>query len=169
MEENHSKSIKELVIPIAMIAGAGRVFIDFIPKMLSLGAIPYYATFLVCFIIEIFLITKVVKKFKTLNNNVLTLKQALKIGVTLMFIIGIVYSVSSYAYDTFIDPNFQIETAIEWGETFGQGQAVRQQLAENPPKGSAIGILWGILWFSFLGFIISMIVGSVLRNENNVN
>lgn len=167
MEKQIKKSIKEFVIPFAIFAGIGRVFIDFIPKILAAGPIIYYSTFLICFLIEILLIVYLIKKYRFQNNDSLSLKESLIIGVTLMVIMGSLYGISSYMYDTFIDPDFQINTAIAWGELFGQGEAVKTQIEQNPPnKSSIFGIFFTVLWFSFLGFIISMISGNILKKES---
>ncbi|NAS30282.1 DUF4199 family protein [Flavobacteriaceae bacterium R38] len=170
MEDQHieqPKNIRDFILPTAIIFGVARVIIDLLPKLFSAGPIVYYSTFLICFILEIIFISRFIKKYRSFNNGFLSIKQALLIGITMMVVIGTLYSISSYVYDTYVDSNFQIATTIAWAEMFGQGDAVRDQIAENPPNRSPIGILFGILWFTFIGFLISMIAGSVLKKSEN--
>ncbi|MCM5663798.1 DUF4199 domain-containing protein [Galbibacter mesophilus] len=168
MESNSKKIIKEFVLPSAILAGTARVVIDTVPKILSPNPIIYYSTFLICFILEIILITIFIKKWKKKNDGYLNIKEALLIGITMMVVIGIIYSISSFIYDTYVDPDFQVTMLLEWGEMFGSREAIEQQLNDTPSKGkSFFGIFSTILWFAFLGFIISMITGSFLKKSNN--
>lgn len=167
MDNLKKATIKNFVLPIALIAGVSRMLLDIIPKTLSLGPIAYYSTFVLAFIAEIILIVVLMKKFKAKNEGYLTLKEGILLGITTMLVIGIIYSVSSFVYDSYIDPDFQINTAIAWGEMFGQGDVVREQIENNPPQKSYLGIPLSILWFSFIGFLVSMISASVLKKEPN--
>ena len=159
-------NIKSFVIQFAAIAGLFRVLIDIVPKALSFGPISYYSTFFISFILEIILITFIIKRFKT-KNKFLTLSNAIKIGVTLMLIVGLCYSTISYIYDSYVDPNFQTDTAIALIEKFQLPNIdeMRDQILESQNKSSPIGILTSTLWFSFLGLIISFISGSILKSK----
>lgn len=167
MEEHKKNNIKEFIIPIAIFTGIGRVIVDFVPKLLDVSPIVYYSTFAICFIAEIIIISISIKKFKKLNENEISLREAIKIGVTLMVIVGILYGASSYAYDKFIDPNFQTNTMIKWGQMWGgeAEKAITTQLKQNPPTPKITSILFTILWFSFLGLIISAITGSMFKTK----
>lgn len=168
MEENKVKTIKEIAIPIGIATGIARVVIDFIPKILNSGPAIYYSTFLICLFLEIAVIIYAIKKYKK-QSSYLTVRDGLQIGVTIMLIVGIIYTTSSYVYDTYIDPSFQINTAIAWGDKFGQGDAVRERISKNDSNSSSIGIIYGLLQFSFVGFLISMIVSSILKTPKNLN
>ncbi len=167
MEESNKEIIKKFILPIAIIVAISRVVIDFIPKILDASPVLYYSTFFICFIAEIIIIRYVIKKFKSINNNNITLRQAILLGVTLMVVIGALYGISSYVYDKFLDPNFQTNTMVKWGQMWGAEaeKAIIMQLEENPPTPKITGILFTILWFSFLGLIISAIMGSVFKTK----
>lgn len=159
-------NLQKFVLPFALLLGLIRILIDVIPKTLSFSAIPYYSTFFIAFIIEIIFIVYIIKKFKK-SNGILTLKQALKIGVIVMLITGLLYTSASYIYDTYIDPEFQINTAMSFVEKFAPEkiEESRAQLVESQKNKSALGILTYTLWFVILGFIISLITGSVLKTK----
>ncbi len=159
-------NLQKFVLPFALLLGLIRILIDVIPKTFSFSAIPYYSTFFIAFIIEVIFIVFIIKKFKK-NNGILTLKQSLKIGVIVMLITGLLYTSASYIYDTYIDPEFQINTAMSFVEKFAPEkiEESRAQIAESQKNKSALGILTYTLWFVILGFIISLITGSVLKTK----
>jgi len=168
MENKTAISIKKFVLPFAIMAGVIRVLIDVIPKLIILKGQYYYGTFLISFIIEAIVITLLILKFKRKNNNTLTLRNALKVGITFMTIVGILFSLSAYIYDTFIDSTYQVNAAIDWAELFNKAEEVRKQQQENPPKGTIIGILSGVVRFSIIGLFISFISGSILKTHNSL-
>lgn len=159
-------NLQKYVLPFAYMAALSRILIDFIPKTLSFGPIAYYSTFFIAFVLEIIFITYVIKSFKKVNGN-LKLSEAIKIGVIIMLIVGIFYSTMAYVYDTFIDPNYQIETAIRWIEMFAPEKMdeLRIQMQESQKQSSIFGVLLYTLWFIVLGFVISIISGSILKSK----
>ncbi|QWX85517.1 DUF4199 domain-containing protein [Cellulophaga sp. HaHaR_3_176] len=166
METNNSSSIKSLVIPFAIIAGIARVILDVLPKVLSSGSLFYYSTFLIAFLLEIVAIVFLIKKYKALSNGELSLKDAISVGLTFMLIVGIFFATSSYIYDTYIDTDFQINTALEWAERYGKTQEVQEKINGDPDKNGAIfGIFTSILMFSFIGFVVSILAGSIFRTK----
>ena len=84
-----------------------------------------------------------------------------------MLITGLLYTSASYIYDTYIDPEFQINTAMSFVEKFAPEkiEESRAQIAESQKNKSALGILTYTLWFVILGFIISLITGSILKTK----
>ncbi len=165
---DNTVNLQKFTLQFAIIAALGRVLIDILPKIFSFGAMAYYSTFLVCFLLEIVFIFFVIKKFKSLNNT-LTLKDSLKIGVIMMLVIGLIYSSASYIYDTYIDPNYQVDLALSFVEKFAPEklEETRNTILESQKNKNPLGILTSTLWFVFLGFVISLIVGSILRTKEN--
>ncbi|MGB3343868.1 MAG: DUF4199 domain-containing protein [Aequorivita sp.] len=162
-------NLQKFVLPFAFLLGLIRISIDIIPKTLSFSAIPYYSTFFIAFIVEIIFIVFIIKRFKK-YNGILNLRQALKIGVILMLITGLLYTSTSYLYDTYIDPEFQINTAMSFVEKFAPDkiEETREQITISRENTSALGILTYTLWFVILGFIISLIAGSAMSTKVNI-
>ncbi len=169
MTQKHAFLIKTLIVPTAIAAGFVRITIDLVAKLASSGAAIYYSTFFLAFILEIFLIVYLIKEYKRRNKNYLQLKDGLKIAVATMVIIGLLYAVYSFAYNNYVDPSFQTNTAIAWGELFGRGDEVRQEIAKNESQNSPFGIFYVMVQFSFLGLIIGMIASSVFKTKENLN
>ncbi len=159
-------NLQKFTLQFAIFAALGRILIDLIPKTLSFGAIAYYSTFFIAFFLEIIFIYFVIKKFKT-KNSTLSLKQAIKIGLIIMLTLGLMYSIASYIYDTYIDPEYQVNLALGFVEKFAPEklEETRATILESQKNKSFLGILTSTLWFVFLGFIISLITGSILKTK----
>lgn len=166
---NKVSFIKSFVVPKALFAGLGRILIDFSSKFSATGPLFYYSTFFISFILEIFLIVYITKKFKKHNNNQLHLREGLKIAVATMVLIGLLFALYSFIYNNYINTSFQTEMAIAWGDLFGQGDAVREEISKNESNNSPFGIFYVMLQFSFLGFIIGVVVSSILKTRQNLN
>ncbi len=159
--------LQAYVVPLALFAAAVRISIDLIPKLTGMDPIFYYLTFALCFFLEILFIVYVTKSFKERNNNVLTFQEGLKIGVIIMLITGFFYSVSSFVYDTYVDPEFQVNTVLSMVGKYNPGELekIKQQIEYSKQSPSSIGILTSTIWFIIVGFVISLITTNFLKSN----
>lgn len=168
METNTSSSIKQLVIPVALIFGFARIVLDLIPKIAGAHSKVYYATFLIAFVFEIIVITYLIQKYKKQQQNSLALSEALVIGVMFMIIVGALYAIQSLIFDIYIDPDYQKNIALEWANLYGKEQDIQNMIADGQglQKTNAIfSIFTSVLKFSLLGISVSFIVGSITRTK----
>lgn len=168
MKTTTSTTIKNLVFPIALGFGLLRALLDVTLKLVETSAIPYYSSFFIAPIFEIIIIVYLIKKYKENNENLLSLSEALVTGVMFMVVVGTLFALQSFLYDTYIDPNFQKNTALEFAQFYDKTGDVEKMMTgeENIQTTSAIfSIFTSILKFSLLGILISFIVGSILRNR----
>lgn len=156
------------ILIIAILSGVTRVIIDYIFRFFDSSPLIYYSTFLICFILEVFLIFQISKKYKEINSE-FTLIDSLKIGISIMGVIGLAYCSMAYIYDIYIDPNFQYNTTIKFNEVYAPDQLelVKENLKTQNNTNSFIGIFIYTIWFVFLGAVISLISGSILRTSQN--
>ncbi|WP_215957019.1 MULTISPECIES: DUF4199 domain-containing protein [Cellulophaga] len=168
MTDNSSNSIKKFVLPIALLFSLGRIILDIISKLAQVGAKMYYATFLIAFVLEVLAIIYLIAGYKKRQGNLINLREALVVGVMFMVIVGSLFAIESYIYDTFIDGEFQKNVAIEWANLYGKGEDVEKMMNDGSgtQKTNAIfSIFTSIIKFSVIGILISFIVGSILRNK----
>lgn len=168
METNTTSSIKQIVLPVALLFGVGRIVLDVIPKLAEVNSKVYYSTFLIAFLFEILAIIYIIKKYKKSQNNELDLKEALLIGVMFMVIVGSLFALQSFFYDVYIDNEFQKNTALEWANLYGKSGDVEKMITEGDSiqqTSSIFSVFSSILKFSLLGILVSFIVGSILRNR----
>jgi len=165
-------NLQKFVLPFAFLAGLIRILIDFTPKIFSPTPLAYYSTFLIALVFEIVFIVYVIKLFKK-KNSFLDFKQALKIGIIIMLILGLMYTTSAFIYDTYIDPDFQNNIALAWVQKMSpdQVETVKDQieLAKKNKDMNYFGIPLYTIWFVFLGAVISLISGNILKTKEIID
>jgi hypothetical protein len=114
--------------------------------------------------------------YRKQNGGYMTLGQALKAGVSVAVISGVIYALYNYVFFTFIEPDIierimataeekmmidnpqltddQVEMALSWAEKFA-----------NPIFGGAVLIVMS----AFFGFIWSLFAGLIWKREEPVN
>lgn len=155
-------SLIEISLYFGIILAILRISTDVILKILDVDATTYYVGYLIGFILEIVLIILAIKKFKKINEGFLVLSDSLKIGIIMMITTGIGFFMSS----VFFDQDFQNRKAIEMVEKYNPEQLEItlekiNEAKENPKYFISFG-LW-LLYFIFLGFVISLVGGSIMK------
>ncbi|OED38768.1 hypothetical protein AB832_04420 [Flavobacteriaceae bacterium (ex Bugula neritina AB1)] len=160
------KRLLNYIIGIAILSGVTRVILDYVPRILNSSPILYYLTFLIAFILEIIIIVFLIKKYKKTKGS-LTIIDALKVGIIVMGTIGLFYCSMAYIYDMYIDPDFQTNMTLRFTEQFSPDQLeqVQQNIDNQDSSKSYIGVIMYTIWFVFLGTVISLIAGSVLKTN----
>ncbi len=113
-----------------------------------------------------------IAQFKKENNFTLSLSQALKTGVGISLIAGIIGGIYLLIFAYFIEPNFtqQILEKQQEQMILQNPNMTEEQLdmAINMTKKFVTpGMLFimGLVWSIFLGFIVSLIAGLVMKKE----
>ncbi|MDX8554080.1 DUF4199 domain-containing protein [Tenacibaculum sp. 1B UA] len=109
-----------------------------------------------------------IKIFKKENNNLLSWGQALKIGVGLVAVGALISIIYSHIFTGIIEPDFynqlnefQTQQFLDAGLTDEQ---IESQLAmQSKFQGTIIGDALGLLFYVFLGFIVSAIAGAIMK------
>lgn len=166
--ENIKLNVQKYALGLGLIAGVTRILIDVIPKTLDLSPIAWYSTYAIAFILEIIFIVYAIRKFKKSNGS-LNLGEAVRVGVIIMLVLGLLFTSFAYIYDNFIDTEFTMRKTIEFMENFNPDgvEQIEAQFAdanENKAK-SLLGILTYTLYFVFLGAVISLIAGAAMRTK----
>lgn len=122
--------------------------------------------------ISISVIVYGIKAFKTGNAGFLTLGQALKTGVAISLIAGLIAVVFNYIFMNYIDPDF-IEKTMEFSreQMISDNPNLTQQQIDNAMEISAKfmspGIMsaFAIIATLFFGFLISLVSGLIMRKN----
>jgi len=109
------------------------------------------------------------KQFKQLNSGFMSYGQGLGIGTVLSAVGGLISSVVTYVYMTFIDSEYmnrvmelqrvKMEEKGMDDAQIEQGMALAQKFSGGP-----MIIIWGVLGAIIMGFIISLIVSAFTKN-----
>ena len=115
-----------------------------------------------------------IKKFKELNDGYLTIGQALKTGVGIALIGGIISVIYTYVFMTFIEPDFMANTMAKAQEKMMEqnpnltDEQVEQATAMMSKFSSpAITSAFSLIGSLFFGFIIALISGFIQKNTPN--
>lgn len=167
--ENQVNS-KNIILNYGLIYGGVIVFINLIIYALGMtfdttGGIINMIALAICIIgLPIFAI----KKFKKENNDYLIWGQALKIGVGIVALGALISIIYTHLFTGVIEPDFynqlsefQTEKFLDAGLTDEQIEA--QLAMQSKFQGTIIGDALGLLFYVFLGFVVSAIGGAIMK------
>lgn len=111
-----------------------------------------------------------VKEYKTLNNNFLSFGEGLGVGTLMSTVAGLISSLFSIVYMLMIDTTIMQQLGdmqVEQLEKRGMTPEEIDQAMEMVSKFSSPGMLFvfAVLGYIFFGFIWSLIVAAVQKNE----
>jgi len=122
-------------------------------------------------LVSIAIFVLAIKKFKQDNNGFLSLKEALKVGLAVAVISGVIAAIYAYIHYSFVYPEFSEikydEAVLQMTEQgipeSQQSQALEMTKMFTSPWFFSTMTLLGSLFF---GFIISLIAGLILKRNN---
>lgn len=129
----------------------------------------------VSLVITIGVIILALIQFRKANNGFMSLAQALKVGIGTCLIGGIIGIVFNLFMMTVIDPEMMNKAMASQREqmiaTYGMTPDQADQQLEMGKKFSspAMQIVFGLVYSLFIGFVVSLIGGFILRREQNLN
>ncbi len=112
---------------------------------------------LVVELLFLFLTINNYKKFK--NNGSLMFSEGIKIGMGLILVFGILFSIYVVLHGFYIDPQYQENIAREFAEKAGQEY---KKAANNM---AFIGLASSIIRYVFIGAFGSIICSAILKTE----
>ncbi len=170
--ETQTASIKKIAVNYGVLLALLSIVLQVISYVLDVHIDrPWWLTVLQL-LISVSVIVYGIKAFKTGNAGFLKLSQALKVGLAISLIAGIIAVVFNYIFMNYIDPDFiqktldfSRETMIKDYPNMSQEQ-IESSLAISakfmtPLIMSAIAILATL----FFGFIISLVSGIIMKKN----
>ncbi|CAL2079768.1 conserved membrane hypothetical protein [Tenacibaculum dicentrarchi] len=168
--ENQTQS-RNIILNYGLIYGAIIIFINLIIYALGMtfdttGGVINMVALMLCIVV---LPVLAIKKFKKENNGLLIWGQALKIGVGIVAVGAVISIIYTHVFTGIIEPNFYNQLAdFQTGKFLDAGLSedqIESQLAMQAKfQGTIIGDALGLLFYVFLGFIISAITGAIMKH-----
>lgn len=136
---------------------------------------PWWAS-LLSIVISVILIVYGLKAYREANGGFMSLGEALKTGVAISLVAGILGAIYNYLFMTVIEPDFTAQV-LEFTEAqmYEQNPNLTPEQAEvglsfteklmSPAIMSAIAIIASV----FFGFIISLIAGLIMKRSRPMN
>jgi len=123
-------------------------------------------------LISVGIVAMGLKVYRTENSGFLTLGQALKVGVAISLIAGIIAIIFNYIFMNYIDPDF-VQKTLEFSkeQMIEQNPNMTQEQMDMAMDMSArfMSPLWmsafALLGTLFFGFIISLIAGLIMKRN----
>ena len=170
--ETQQASIKKIALNYGVLLALLSIGLQVISYVLDVHIDrPWWLTVLQT-LISVGVLVMGIKAYKTENSGFLTIGQALKAGVAISLIAGIIAVVFNYIFMNYIDPDF-IQKTLDF---------TQQQMIESNPNMAQKDIDMAMdmsakfmspLWMSafaliatmFFGFIISLIAGVIMKRN----
>lgn len=174
MEDQQKPSAKNVMLNYGVILGFALILISVIAYSLGMAYEQDWKMSVLSFLVTVAILVFGIKKYKEMNGGYLTLGEGLKTGVGAALIGSILLVIYTLIFIYFIEPDF-FEKTMEIG---------RQKMLENPNlteeqidqalemqkkfQGPGIISAFVIIWYLFIGFIISLIASLVMQKKEDV-
>ena len=172
--ENNKNSTKNIALNLGLLLGLGTIIISVLTYIINMPLKTGWISGLVGILLMIGLIYYGIKKYKDGNQGYLSLADALKVGLAIALIGGILSSLYQMAFLEYIDPEYinrvkelQFEKMLEENPNMSNDQIklIKDIGSKNTsPWISFAGALIGNLFF---GFVFALISGFILKKDNN--
>ena len=171
--ENQQATAKKFVLNYGLLLGIVSVIYGVILYVTNLYLDPGTINVIISFIIPIVLISLAIKAFKSENDGYLSLSEALKVGIGVAVIGGIIAAVWGFVFTTYIEPDSAnqmieamreklIENQPDISEAEIDAAMAMNSKLTSPPIAFALSIVGNL----FSGLIISLIAGLIMKNKN---
>jgi len=169
--ENQTTSAKSIMINYGLVLGLISILTSVTVYAMGHTYDQHWSIGVVSFLIMIAVIVMGIKKFKESNNGYLKLGEALKIGLGIALISGIISVLYTYVFTTFIEPDFfknlvQIQEqkwmAAGMSDEQIENSKIMMSKMSNPMMTAGFSVIGSV----FFGFIISLISGAIMKKSN---
>ncbi|MFT4669144.1 MAG: hypothetical protein ACI840_002331 [Ulvibacter sp.] len=170
--ETQTASVKKIALPYGLLLSLTTIVISVIVYALGMTYDQPWWQSLLNFVAMIGFIVYGIKAYKHDNESYLSLGEALKTGLAIALVAGLIGAVFSYLFVTVIEPDFAVNML----------EATRVKMINNNPEmtqeamdmalgvtekmmSPSILVAFSIVGSLFIGFIISLITGLVMKNN----
>ena len=169
--ENQKTSSKQIMLNYGIMLGLASIILNVIIYAMGMTYAPHWSVGLIGIAIMIGFIVMGIKNLKEQNGGFLSLGEALKTGVGIALIAGLVGVVYTLIFTNFIEPDYfakmleaQEQQLIDYGMTDEQieNQLSMTEKLSGPTMAAGMAIIGSV----FLGFIISLIGGLVMKHSD---
>ena len=170
--ETQTASVKKIALPYGLLLSLTTIVVSVIVYVMGMTYEQPWWQSLLNFAAMIGFIVYGIKAYKHDNENYLSLGEALKMGLAIALVAGLIGGVFSYIFMTFIEPEFAVNML----------EATRVKMINDNPEMTqeamdmALGIsekmmtpgiifAFSIVGSLFIGFIISLVTGLIMKNN----
>lgn len=170
--ETQTASVKKIALPYGLLLSLTTIVISVIVYVMGMTYDQPWWQSLLNFLAMIGFIVYGIKTYKHDNENYLSLAESLKTGLAISLVAGLIGAVFTYLFVTVIEPDFAMNMLEATREkTLSDKPDVTQEemdmITGVTEKMLSPGIIvaFSIVGSLFIGFIVSLIAGLVMKNN----
>lgn len=164
---------KKFIINYGLLLGIISLILGVIIYVTNSYLDPSWIYSVISIAIPIIIITLGIKAYKTANGGYLGLGEAIKVGLGIAVIGGIITAIWTLLLMTVIEPEYmnnlmeaQREKVLETNPSMTEAQMDQAMAITSKFSSPWIAMAMNIVWSLFAGLIISLISGLVMKKEN---
>jgi uncharacterized membrane protein (DUF106 family) len=171
--ENQEITPKQIMLNYGLLLGFASVLINVALYSMGKTYDPHWSVGVISIGVTVVIIILGIKKIKELNNGFLSLSEALKTGLGIALISGIITVIYTLIFTNFIEPEYfarmlevQQQKMLETYPNFTDEQLEASMEMAKKMSGPAISSAIAIIGSLFFGFIISLIGGLIMKKTD---
>lgn len=172
--ESEKASSKKIIINYGILLGIVSVLLGVVMYVTNAYTDPHWTYSVIGFLILIGIISYGIKAYKTSNSGYLTLTDAIKVGIGVALIGGIIGVLWSLTLTTVIEPDFTQQVLEVQREKMLENPDMTEEIVEqsmsiaekfsSPFISTAVSIIGNL----FFGFIISLFAGLIMQKKQDL-
>ena len=170
--ETQTASVKKIALPYGLLLSLTTIVISVIVYVMGMTYDQPWWQSVLNFVAMIGFIVYGIKAYKNDNSGYLSLGEALKMGLAIALVAGLIGSIFSYLFVTVIEPDFAVnmldatrEKMINDNPEMTQEQMDMAIGVTEKMMSPGILVAFSIVGSLFIGFIISLITGLIMKNN----
>ncbi len=173
--EDEKTATKQIIIKHGVVLGVVSILFSAIIYATGIYKDPHWSIGILGLLILLGAIVYGIKAYKTRNSGFLNLTDALKVGIGIALIGGILSAIWNTTLTTVIEPDYtkqvmeiQREKTIEKFPDMPKEQIEQTLAITEKLQTPAISFALGLIGSLFMGFIISLISGLVMQKKQDL-
>lgn len=170
--ENQQTSAKQVMLNYGLILGFAGILINVAVFAMGKTYDPHWSVMVIGILVTIAVIVMGIKKVKESKNGFLSLGDALKTGLGIALIAGVISVIYTFIFTNYIEPEyFERMAEVQQQKMLEQYPNMSDEQIENAmemtKKMSGIGMTAAVSLIGslFIGFIISLIAGLIMKKS----
>ncbi|HSM64143.1 MAG TPA: DUF4199 domain-containing protein [Gillisia sp.] len=171
--ENQQATAKKFVLNYGLLLGIVSVIFGVIMYVTNVYLDPGFIYSAIGFLVLIVIISLGIKAFKTENGGYLSLGEALKVGIGVAVIGGIITAIWSFVLMNYIEPEYmnqlmevQREKMVEMQPDMTESQMDAAMEMSSKMSSPIMIMAFSLIGNLFFGLVISLIAGLIMKNKN---
>ncbi len=173
--EDVKKSTKKIIINYGVLLGIVSILFSALIYATGMYKDPHWSVGVLGLVIMLAALVYGIKAYKSANNGFLNLSDALKVGIGIALISGILSGIWNLTLTTVIEPDYSTEVMeIQKEKLLKESPDMTEEQVEQvfaiteKLQSPAISFAIGIIGSLFMGFIISLITGLVMQKKQEL-